>query len=142
MYFFLFKSQKLYLTKKVTIDNSLHHLYRCGWKKWCLKSPEMVWYLRRILAPVWMFTWMLWYVCGWLALAFITAQHDTVCCSWLKTKAFNLADTPCCVSLVAGNWRERHDKITQALYMQILGPGVSGLTSVPLTTEGARRQAD
>lgn len=26
--------------------------------------------------------------------------------------------------------------------MQILGPGVSGLTSVPLTTEGARRQAD
>jgi len=45
-----------------------------------------------------------------------------------------------CVSLVGGNRREAHDERAQALYMQILHPGLSGLTSVHVTTGGAKKE--
>lgn len=60
-----------------------------------------------------------------------------------RPMAFNLADTECHtrVSIVVGEGKEGRVGRMQALYMQILSPGLS-LTSVPVTTERARKQRE
>lgn len=85
--------------------------------------------------------------CSHAHTVYLRFNHSLVLTQWaavgLGPMAFNLADmSRSCIISCGGRKGRTCREGTQTLYMQILGPGLSGLTSVPVTTEGARKQRE